>query len=150
MGFCFRLLLETTRFQFKSKLLLPKNRTKHTPFKSIQKRETNFSNGCECNKYLWSWCGNHINYPLFSSRLLFCFSTLLSFSVSSASWSHCLYTSLFVYWAHFIHNCLLLLLVLLYVHEACFFHSFVLFLPIFSITSNRFTVSEIQCNDIRL
>lgn len=143
MGFIFVRLLETTWFQFKSKLLLPKiGQSIHT----FKKRETNFSNGCECNKYLWSWCGNHINYPLFSSRLFCRFSTLLSFSIFTAN-SIASSTLLFSYWAHFIHNCLLLLLVFLNVW--CVFFTVLCYFCLQFHYIDSF-VCVIQCNDIRL
>lgn len=102
----------------------------------------------ECNKYLWSWCGKHINYPLFSSRLFFilffllAFSAPLSLSLSIRSHFICFFsifssTVPFVYieQCSFIHNCLLPLDVLCI--QTCVF-LFVLF------------SSSIHCNAMAL
>lgn len=52
--------------------------------------------------YLWSWCGNHINYPLFSSRFVFLplhrTFALICLCISSRShFTSFLYHPLFVY-----------------------------------------------------
>lgn len=64
----------------------------------------------ECNKYLWSWCGKHINYPLFSSRFFIIILFLLPHFLVSSQFDHifipvfsfcCCCVAVCLYWAMF-------------------------------------------------